>query len=166
MNGITLPMMSMEARPDNPRRRWPACVVAMTRVMPNCFSGASAMVSTMVEQFGLVTICPFQPRVLLLAGNQLQVIRIDLRHEQRHVAIHAMVARIRNHDVAGLREGLFDFGGDRRIHGGKQQLRRIAGLAFLDLEIRDVVGRRAAQMPIRGFAYTACRRSGRSRPAT
>ena len=32
------------------------------RSIPNCASGASAMVSTMVEQFGLVTIMPFQPR--------------------------------------------------------------------------------------------------------
>ena len=39
----------------------------------------------------------------LLAGDQLQVIGIDLRHQQRHVALHAMIARVRNDDVAGLR---------------------------------------------------------------
>src|SRR5258708_3196474 len=37
-------------------------VVATMRVMPNWRSGASDMVSTMGEQFGLVTICPLHPR--------------------------------------------------------------------------------------------------------
>ena len=46
-----------------------ACiVVAMTLVMPKGLSGASAMVSTTVEQFGLVTICPFHPRALCWIG--------------------------------------------------------------------------------------------------
>src|SRR2546429_380682 len=40
-----------------------ACsVVAITLAMPNGFSAARPMVRTMVEQLGLVTICPFQPR--------------------------------------------------------------------------------------------------------
>src|ERR1039458_5846337 len=40
----------------------------MTRVMPNGFSGPSAMVSTTVEQLGLVTIWPFQPRLRCWPG--------------------------------------------------------------------------------------------------
>ena len=70
-----------------------------------------------VEQLGLVTICPFQPRVRCWHGNQLQVIGIDLRHEQRNVALHAVVLRIGYHDVAGLGEGLLDFGRDRGVRG-------------------------------------------------
>ena len=68
----------------------------------------------------------------LLAGDQLQVIGIDFRHEQRHVAIHAVVLRIRYHHVPGLRERLLDFRRDGRVHGGKQKLRRVAGLRFFD----------------------------------
>ena len=98
------------------------------------------MVSTMVEQFGLVTICALPAARALLAGHQLQVVGIDLGHQQRHVALHAMVARIRNHDVAGLREGLLDFGGDGRIHGGKKQLRRVARLAVFHRESGDASG--------------------------
>ena len=106
-------------------------MVAITRVMPNCFSGARPMVSTTVEQFGLVTIWPFQPRCALLLRDQLQVVRVDLGHQQRHVALHAVVLRIRDHDVAGLGEGALDFGGDRGVHGGEEQLRRVAGLGTL-----------------------------------
>ncbi len=95
-----------------------------------------------MEQLGLVTICPFQPRGALLAGDELQVIRIDFGDEQRHVALHAVIARIRDHDVAGLGEGPLDFGGDGGVHGGKQQPRRVAGLAFFDREIGDGIGRR------------------------
>ena len=45
-----------------------------------------------MEQLGLVTICPFQPRARCWPGYQLQVVRIDLRHQQGHVALHAVVA--------------------------------------------------------------------------
>ncbi len=43
MNGITLALMSMEATPGYPAPEIACMVVAITRVMPNCFSGASAM---------------------------------------------------------------------------------------------------------------------------
>ena len=50
-------------------------VVAITRWMPNCFNGASAIVSTMVEQLGLVTIWPFQPRLRCCIGMMLEMVR-------------------------------------------------------------------------------------------
>jgi hypothetical protein len=130
MKGITLPTMSMEGTPGYPAPEMACMVVATILVMPNCLSGASPMVRTMVEQFGLVTILPLPSARLLLAGHQLEVIGIDFRHQQRHVALHAMVARIGHHHVAGLREGALDFGGDGGIHGGKEKLRRVARLAL------------------------------------
>ncbi len=39
-----------------------------------------------------------------------------------------MIARIRNHHVSGLREGLLDLGGDRRVHRGEQQRGALPGL--------------------------------------
>ena len=46
-----------------------ACmVVTTTRVIPNGFSGPSAMANTTVEQFGLVTIWPLQPRFARCSG--------------------------------------------------------------------------------------------------
>ena len=57
----------------------------------------------MVEQFGLVTIWPFQPRSRCWRGNDLQVIGVDLGHQQRNIGLHAVVARVGDDDVAGLR---------------------------------------------------------------
>ena len=72
MNGITLPTMSMEATPGYPAPEMACMVVAITRVMPNGFSGARPMVSTTVEQFGLVTICPFHPRARCWPGTSFR----------------------------------------------------------------------------------------------
>ena len=72
MNGITLPMMSMEGTPGYPAPEIACIVVAITRVMPNCFSGPSPMVSPTVEQFGLVTICPFHPRPRCWPGTSFR----------------------------------------------------------------------------------------------
>ena len=52
------------------------------------------------------------------------MIRVDLRHQQRNIRVHAMIARIRNHDVPGRGERLLDLGGHRRVHRGEHQLRR------------------------------------------
>ena len=70
----------------------------------------------------------------LLERNDLQMIGIHFRNEQRNVGLHAMVARVGNHHVAGLRELPLDLGCDRGVHGGKDQARRaIAGLALFHL---------------------------------
>jgi hypothetical protein len=125
----------------------------MILVMPNCLSGAERHGE---DDGGAVRIgddLPFPAAGALLAGDQLQVIGIDFGHEQRHVAIHAVVARIGDHDVAGLGEGLFDFGGDGGIHGGEQQLRRVAGLGSSTVSGRDGSGvrRRDATSWLRVF---------------
>ena len=67
-----------------------------------------------------------------LLADQLQVIGIDLRNQQRHERIHAEVARVADDDVAGRGEGAFDIAGDRRIEAGEHDLRSLAGHARVD----------------------------------
>ena len=62
MNGMTLPRMSHDATPGYPAPEIAWSVVIMTLFKPNGRSGASAIESTTVEQFGFVTMRPFQPR--------------------------------------------------------------------------------------------------------
>ena len=64
----------------------------------------------------------------LLARDELQVIGIDLRHEQRHIRLHAMIARVRDHDVAGLGKGALDLGGDQASMAEKSRRGALPGL--------------------------------------
>src|SRR5262249_44944795 len=84
--------------------------------------------------------------IALLSGNQLQMVGIDLRNEQRNIVLHPMIARIRYYDVPGLGKRTFDIGRYRSIHRRKQQARRIPRLAFFDGEIRNGSGH-YAEMP-------------------
>ncbi len=88
----------------------------------------------------------------LLDRNELQVIRVDLRHQQRHVELHAVVARVGDDHVARLGEGLLDLGGHAGVRRREDQLRRVAGLAFFDHDIGHRGGSLAAQVPLRGVA--------------
>ena len=88
---------------------------------------------------------PFPRTVPLLQRHQLQVIGIDFRHQQRHVAIHAVILRIRHDDVPGLRERALDLRRHRGIHRREQQPRRIVGLALL----HDQVGLSSGITPCR-----------------
>ena len=110
------------------------------------------------------TIWPFQPRFALLHRDQLQVIRIDLRHQQRHVLLHAVVLGIRDHNVAGLGEGALDLSGDGRIHGREHQARR--ALPGLQSSTVRSAWLRACSRPGASWSLrdTSCRPSGRSRP--
>ncbi len=76
---------------------------------------------------------PFPAALALLVRNQLQMIGVDLRDQQRNVRLHAMIARIRNDDVSGLGERLLDLGGDRRVHRGEHQPRCGPGLTVSGL---------------------------------
>ena len=62
MNGITLPRMSHDGTPGYPAPEIACSVVIVTLFRPNGRRGASAIDSTTVEQLGLVTMRPFQPR--------------------------------------------------------------------------------------------------------
>jgi len=66
------------------------------------------------------------------------VIGIGLRHQQGHVGLHAVVARIRDHGVTRRRESALDFVAPRRPWP-EQQLGRVAARLF-DREVRHVAG--------------------------
>ena len=102
-------------------------------LMPNCFSGAERQRQ---HDGGAVRIgddLPLPAARPLLPRDDLQVIGIDLGNQQRHIGLHAVVARVRDDDVAGCGERPLDFGGDRCIHRGEHEARRIAGLRTLDV---------------------------------
>ena len=61
MNGTTLPKMSSDGTPGYPAPDTACIVDTITARMLNGRSGASAIASTMVEQFGFVTMAPLQP---------------------------------------------------------------------------------------------------------
>ena len=87
------------------------------------------------------------------------MIRIDLRHQQRHVELHAVIARVGDHHVARLGEGLLDLGGHARVRRREDQLRRVAGLAFFHHDIGHRGGSLAPQVPLRGVAVLLARRA-------
>ena len=75
--------------------------------------------------------------------------------------------RIGYDDVAGLREGLLDFGGDGGVHGGEEELRRVAGLRFFHRQAGCTISRsRRRPDATWRLPCSACRRSVRWRPAT
>ncbi len=59
--------------------------------------------------------------------------------------------------MAGLGEGALDFGGDRGIHGGEQQPRRVPWLAFFHGQIRHRGGHAAGQVPGHGILVLLAR---------
>ena len=69
MNGITLPRMSHDGTPGYPAPEMACSVVIITVFKPKVRSGASAIASTTVEQFGFVTMRPFQPRPATCAAS-------------------------------------------------------------------------------------------------
>ena len=75
------------------------------------------------------------------------MIGVDFGDEERHVALHPVVARVADDDVAGFGEGALDLAGDRRIEAGEQQLRRAARRRRVDLHPRHLVGQRRRQSP-------------------
>src|ERR1035441_10877303 len=84
MYGITLPRMSMEGTPGYPAPEMACMVLTITLVMPNCLSGPSAITRPTVEQFGLVTICPFHPRARCWPGTSLRRSEEDTSELQSH----------------------------------------------------------------------------------
>ena len=143
--------MSMEATPGYPAPEMACSVVATILVMPNCLSGAEPHGEDDGGAVGIGDDLALPSAGALLAGDEFQVIGVDFGDEQRHIALHAMVARIRDHDVPGLGESALNFGGDGGVHGGKEQAGRVAGLAVLHGEIGDGIGD-DAEVPCHGVA--------------
>ena len=81
------------------------------------------MVSTMVEQFGIGDNHALPAARPLLRVEECQMAGIHFRNDERHIGIHAMIARIGHDDVAGLRELAFNLGGDGGVHSGEHEAR-------------------------------------------
>ena len=99
------------------------------------------------------------PAARALALQEREMIGVHFGDEQRDVGFHAVVARVADDDVAGLREGAFDFAGHRGVEAGEDELRRTAGRRGVDAERRDLVGQRRRQPPCRRVAIRLPRRS-------
>ena len=115
-------------------------VVATIFVMPNCLSGREPHGEDDGGAVGIGDDLALPAAGALLAGYELQVIGVDFGDEEGHIALHAVIAGIRDDDVAGLGESALDFGGDGGVHGGKEQPGGVAGLAVLDGDIGDGIG--------------------------
>ena len=152
MNGTTLPRMSSDGTPGYPAPDTACIVETTTARMPNGRSGASAIASTTVEQFGLVTMAPGQPFCARCSRQQLQVVGVDLGDEERHQRIHPVVARVADDDVPGGGEGAFDLAGHRGVEAREHDLRSAARRAGLDHAGRGGVGNRRGQAPGRHAA--------------
>jgi hypothetical protein len=74
--------------------------------------------------------------LLALLVEQRQLIGIHFGNQQRHHRIHAEVARVADHDVAGAGKGALDLAGHRGVEAGEHDLRSAAGDAGVD----DAVG--------------------------
>ena len=93
----------------------------MTRRGANGRHAASTMARKIVEQFGFVTTA-LPDRRPLLRWQQVQVVRVHLGDDQRHIVGHAVRARVADDHVAGLGEGVLVSGG-----GGGIERREAAG---------------------------------------
>jgi hypothetical protein len=87
--------------------------------------------------------------LLALLAEQLQVIGIHLGDEQRHKRIHAEVARVADHDVAGGGKGALDVARHRRVETREHDLRSTARHASVDNALGGVAGNRRREPPRR-----------------
>ena len=128
--------------------------------MPNGFSGPSPMVSTTVEQFGLVTICPFQPRRACWRGTSCRWSGIDLRHQQRHVGLHAVVlASWRPRRGRPAAKACSISVATEASIAEKTSRGALPGLHSSTVRSATDAGSAAAQVPLRGVAVLLARRA-------
>ena len=95
----------------------------------------------------------------LLLLNQAQMISVDLRHQQRHVLLHAMIARVRDYDVSGGGESPLDLSGHGSVHGRKNEPRTAVRLRLRHNDLAHARRHHAAQPPRRGFPIGLARRT-------
>ena len=80
------------------------------------------------------------------------MIVVDFGHKQRDIGFHAVIARVGDDDVAGLGKSALDLRGDTGVRCGEDEARRVAGLAFIDRQIRDGFRHGAGEAPASGVA--------------
>ena len=99
-----------------------------------------------------------------LAGQQAEMVRVDLGHDQRHRGVHAIAARVADDDVAGSGElGLQAFG-DGSIERREQQLRPATRTRLAHDEVAHGVRARRGQPPGQVAEPAACRSSAGRHP--
>ena len=109
---------------------------------------------------------PLPAAQALLVRNDLQMIGIHFRNQQRDVRLHAMIARVGDDHVAGLRKLALNFGGDGGVHGGEHQAgRALPGLHSCTWFCCTPAGMDAIQPPTGGLAIRLAGRAiARSQP--
>ena len=103
-----------------------------------------------MEQFGLVTICPFQPRLRCWPGTSFRCSGLISGTSSGTSRSMRWFLELETTTCPACGEGALDFGRDRGVHRGKQQARGVAGLALFDFQVGDVVRRDAARVPGHG----------------
>ena len=103
-----------------------------------------------MEQFGFVTTAPAHRRRGSLRWQQVQVIRVHLGDDQRHVVGHAVRARVADDDVAGLGEGVLVSGGGVGIERREEQQGRASGDRRLDAQVSRGFGPAPLEQPREG----------------
>ncbi len=145
--------MSIEATPGYPAPEIACMVVTMTASRPSVMKGRQRehegncrAVGVGLYQASVVATIP------LLSRKQVEVIRIDLRNDERHVIMHPICRRVTDYRVAGLGEGLLRVECDIGWKAGKHEVavkRRLAGLHH---DRRDRSWHLEGQLPRAGFA--------------
>ena len=76
----------------------------MTCLIPKrSWIGASGSAATIDAQLPLATMPPVQPRFCRCAVEHVEVRRVHLGDDERHVRLHAVVLRVRQHELARAR---------------------------------------------------------------
>ena len=94
---------------------------------------------TTVEQFGLVTMAPDQPRSRRWRRMSAEMVGVDLGDHQRHGGIHPRGPGVADHEVAGGGEGRLELRRHGGVERGEHQARSLARRAGLHLLAADVV---------------------------
>ena len=127
-------------------------VAAKTLVIPKGLRGARAHGHRDGRAVGVGDDCAVPAAILALDRNQPEMIGVDFGDQQRHVGIHAVIARVGDNQAARRGESLLDGAGDRGIHGGEHQPRRVSRRGGVNDSIRNRGGDVAVERPTGGFA--------------
>src|SRR6185503_4754566 len=100
---------------------------------------------------------------LPLHGQRVEVIGVDLRDEERHVGVHAVVAGVRDDRVSLVRERRLHFARHRGVEAGEQDLGLELLVAGLDHAARGRLREGSPEAPRAGVLVRLARRPVRRR---